>query len=79
MRLYIANPDRIPKDDVKKRVAANIRNMGFENFTYKIVLVFSFQKWNNLAKVGDGLNESPTVMVWEATTRQDTLLKIGAY
>ena len=34
--------------------------------------------YKNLAKLGDGLNESPTVMVGDKTTKNN-LVNIGAY
>jgi hypothetical protein len=34
---------------------------------------------NNLARLGSGLDESPTVMVGEATKKNNNLSKKGAY
>ena len=47
---------------------------------YNTTLSFVFiNNKNNLAKLDDGLDESPTVMVVETTPKKSNSVKIGAY
>ena len=48
-------------------------------FNYSILICVTSKIIQNLAKLGYGLNESPTVMVGETIKKTENSVKIGPY